>query len=447
MSHERDSLERAILCACLQDPDTIGALQPVATQRDFSDRRHVVLYRAMLALHIKGRGTDPLTVSAFLREHGVTDRIGGVEYIGDILGEVVVPLPLAPRALDWLASLRDLNKAATDVHGTAQRAQLATARIIMARESSSIMTYPLPTLANLRGGWSAGEVDFLASASGGGKTTMLSTLSRRWVAAGRKVFYAGFELPAHQLRLQWAAHDAGYLPGDIVSGEYLGWPNVDDVKARMAIAIQAQEERVNLLRCTDVSFVSVKSLRQMADEALEWGADVFIVDHIDHIEGTGDLHGQSRQVTSAILEIAKTDGLRFLVATQLNQQGLGLDPLRSHRPVREEHIKQGGHKKEISTFFLGLSRAIRKNVTKEELKAVRNRMAEVRTIEESFAAQVNVMKHRHYGERVGKVKMLGWERGEYTEYVSEEERKPTRVVQLRNDVKPVPQQDLRLMAQ
>lgn len=434
-NHERTSLERAILCACLQEPQAVEVLVKAGLdKRDFLDRRHQVLWRAMSAMHGRGQVVDPLTTLAFLRSHDAESHVGGNEYVMELLGEVFIGgHSVAERSLQWLRSLRELAEAIDDAAGTAQRRQVDAAHAILQRDASSVMTYPIPTLAKLRGGWSQGEVDFLAAASNSGKTTLLSTLSRRWVSEGRKVYYAGFELPAHQLRLQWAAREAGYLPGEIVSGEYLAGPNANIVREKVAIALREQEQKLDNLRCADVNFVDVKGLKAMAHEASEWGADVFIIDHIDHVEGTGDLHGQSRQVVATMLEIAKSTGLRFLVATQLNQQGLAQDFLRSHRPVREEYIKQGGHKKEVATFMMGLARAIRRDVTKEELKAVRDRVKELHTIEEPYASQVNVMKHRHYGERVGQVRLLAWERGEYTDYLSPEERR-TGAILRRNDI-------------
>jgi hypothetical protein len=172
----------------------------------------------------------------------------------------------------------------------------------------------------------------------------------------------------------------------------------------------------------------------MGKEAEDWGADVFIIDHIDHVSGSGDLHAQSRQVIATVLELAKSTGVRYLIATQLNQQGLAQDFLRSHRPVREEYIKQGGHKKEVATFMMGLARAIRPSASPEEIKAVRERRAAIDTIEEAYTSQVNVMKHRHYGDRVGKARRLTWERGEYTDYLSEEERATHQRILRRNDM-------------
>jgi KaiC/GvpD/RAD55 family RecA-like ATPase len=376
---------------------------------------------------------DPLTVSAYLREHGADKFVPG-EYIGELLNEVIVPLPMIEYARGWVLALRSLVSALEDSLGAKQRHQVIAARDLLTRDGSAVMTYPIMTLAGLRGGWMPGEVDVLAAASNSGKTTLLSTFARRWVADGKRVYYAGFELPAANLRLQWAAHEAGFMPGDIVSGEYLTRPDAERVKERVRDALAVQEERVDFLRCADASFVDVKSLQEMGREAAAWGADVFIIDHIDHVSGSGDLHAQSRQVVSTVLELAKSTGVRYLVATQLNQQGLAQDTLRSHRPVREEFIKQGGHKKEVATFMMGLARAINPDANPDDVKAVRDRRASVTTIEEPYTSQVNVMKHRHYGDRVGKSRKLTWERGEYTDYLSDEERKASSRVLRRNDL-------------
>jgi replicative DNA helicase len=433
MMGNEESLERGIIAVCLQDGTCVMELiAHGVTKQDFaSDKRLALLWRAMVAVHARKQKPDPLTVAAFLREHDAFEKAGDAMLMADLMDEYAVPDPPVAYALSWVRSLRQLRAAKQDPVATKQRHQFTEARERMALPAERMLRYPLLTLDKLRGGWSPGEVDVLAAASNAGKTTLLSTLARLWVAEGRKVFYAGFELPPSALRLQWAAHEAGYLPADIVSGEYQHWPNKDDVAARVELALAAQESKLDLLRCADASYVDVASLRQMGREAADWGCDVFIIDHIDHVDGKGDLHQQSRQVVAEVLRIGKDTGVRFLVATQLNQTGLKDDRLRSHRPVREEMIKQGGHKKEVATFMFGLSRAIRSTVTKEELKAARDGFADVQTIEEPYAAQLNVMKHRWYGDRVGKVRLLSWERGEYTEFMSEEERKVKRRVMLK----------------
>ena len=436
MTHEREALERGILCACLIDAEVAPLLVQDGrlTKQMFSVKEHEVMWRGLMAMVQAGRGIDPLSVNAYFREHGAAKHIKDGEVTARLLDEVPFSPPLIGYARNWVESLRTLVLSMEDAPQHRQLGQVDEAKSLLTRDASSVLTYPIQTLANLRGGWMPGEVDVLAAASNSGKTTLLSTLARKWVEQKRRVFYAGFELPAANLRLQWAAHQAGCLPGDIVSGAYLLRPDAEQIRERVTAALEVQEERVDFLRCADADFVDVASLRAMGEEAAAWGAEVFVIDHIDHVSGSGDLHAQSRQVVSMVLELAKRTGVRYLVATQLNQQGLAQDFLRSHRPVREEYIKQGGHKKEVATFMLGLARAIRPDVSPDDIKAVRDRRAGIETIEEPYTSQVNVMKHRHYGDRVGKVRKLAWERGEYTDYLSPAERSIVAPVRRRNDL-------------
>lgn len=445
MTPEQHNLGEAVLGACLMDKAVAPALvsATLLEPRLFGDGVMYAMAKALVAMVKGGRPVDPLTFMAFIREHGVEDKYDWGSAIGPCLVAAGVPGDLVVHATDWATALKRLVHR-PDSAKAAQIAQLDEASARMNLTQDSVLTYGIITLAKLRGGWMPGEVDFLAAQSAGGKTTLLTTLTRKWVDQRRKVFYAGFELPASALRLQWAARDAGYVPADIVSGEYLRWPHAAEVREKMQAAIKAQEGRLDQLRCADAAFVTVDQLRKLGRQAAEWGADVFIIDHIDHVEGTGDIYGQSRQAVAAVLEMAKETGVRYLVATQLNQQGLGQDILRSHRPVREEWVKNGGHKKEISTFMFGLARATRRNVSPEELKAVREGRAAVDTIEEPYASQVNVMKHRWYGDRIGKRQLLTWDRGEFTDYLDEQERKATQRVLVRRDLPS--DADLKLMA-
>lgn len=420
MTEPQDSVEvtglrRGILACCILNPHIAPTLRAngMFEPKEFGTGKLYVLARAIAAMVDRNRPIDPLTLSAFLRENKVTDRVDGTD-IGLLLDEV--PVVDIDRCIAWVEALRRLSLAALDPMAVANAEQIDTAKRRLSLNAQAPMRYPIGGLDRLRGGIMPGEVDILAATTGGGKTTLLTTLTKRWVEQGKKVLYAGFEMPATNLRQIWAASDAGYRPGDILSGEYLSWPNVETVQANVMSAMQAQVPVLDFLRCADLPFVDVKGIARLLDEAAAWGADIVIIDHLDHVQGSGDLYGQSRQVGAAILDRCRDTGVRVLGATQLNNTGKNDDPFRSHRPVREEWVKMGGHKQEIATFMFGLARLLRRDVTAEELKAVREKRAAIRTIEQEFAAQVNVMKHRWYGERVGETALLRWERGMFKDY-------------------------------
>lgn len=413
--NEADNLRRGILACCILRRDIAPTLRAhgMFEPKEYGDGQLYVLARAIAAMVDRNRPIDPLTLMAFLREHKVADRIDAA-LIASLLDEV--PIVETERCIAWVEALRNLMLATDDPMALANAEQIDTGKRRLALGSASLLRYPIPCLDRLRSGWMPGEVDILAGTTGGGKTTLLTTLTKGWLSAGRKVMYAGFEMPASSLRQIWAASDAGYRPGDILGGDYLEWPDVETVKANVASAMEAQRAMLDRLRCADLPFVDVKSIGKLLDQAAAWGADVVIIDHLDHVQGDGDLYRQSRQVLATVLDRARDTGVRVLGATQLNNEGKKDDILRSHRPVREEWIKMGAHKQEIATFMYGLSRVLRQDVTVEELKAVRERRASVKTIEAPYAAQVNVMKHRWHGDRIGDIGLMKWERGQFRDW-------------------------------
>ncbi len=414
---ELTMLRRGILSCCIQRADIAPTLRAhgMFEPAEFGDKRDklYILARAIAAMVDRNRPIDVLTLSAFLREHNVTDRVDARD-IGDLLDEV--PILDAARCVTWVEALRRLSLSKLDPMAAQNSEQISMGKRRLTIGAQSVMRYPVGALDRLRGGWMPGEIDILCGTSGGGKTTLLTTLTKGWIDQGKKVLYAGFEMPATNLRLMWASSAAGYRPGDILSGEYLSWPNVDTVNANLASAMNAQEATLDLLRCADLPFVDVKSIVRLLDEATAWGADMVIIDHLDHVQGVGDLYSQSRQVVAAILDRARDTGIRVLGATQLNNTGKNDDPFRSHRSVREEWVKMGSHKQEVATFMYGLSRVLRKDVTNEELKAVREKRAAIKSIEQPYAAQANVMKHRWYGERIGDIGLMKWERGQFKDW-------------------------------
>lgn len=142
------------------------------------------------------------------------------------------------------------------------------------------------------------------------------------------------------------------------------------------------------------------------------GADVLILDHVDHIAGDparGE-YGVSRDVVMALDTARKADpSLRLLVATQLNQDAIKGDPLAKVLTPLESHIKMGGHKREVVDGMLGLYRPLRQGTTGEQLKQVRRRELDPLLLVEPGQMGLEVMKHRARGDLTGRQAVLAVE--------------------------------------
>lgn len=80
------------------DPKLVTMVQAKGVSpTDFWRDRQRVLYRAILALHAKGSHVDPLTLEAFLSQHGCLQRAGGPGFMAVCI-ESAVPSALKDHA-------------------------------------------------------------------------------------------------------------------------------------------------------------------------------------------------------------------------------------------------------------------------------------------------------------------------------------------------------------
>jgi len=107
-------------------------------------------------------------------------------------------------------------------------------------------------------------------------------------------------------------------------------------------------------------------------------------------------------VNQAILTIAQEYGFLMMPATQLNNEAAKVNRIALHLPPQPQHVKMGGHKREIATWMLGLYRPLKvAGVEAKDLKAVNAGLKPARDILEPNTMGIVIMKHRFYGNREG----------------------------------------------
>jgi KaiC/GvpD/RAD55 family RecA-like ATPase len=279
--------------------------------------------------------------------------------------------------------------------------------------------FPWPSLDAVVSGLPPGAVWFVAGFSGNGKTTFLTSLCYEWVTQGVGVYYLGLESPGEEIRERFACHELGVHFGELRTGQIAERGDAETEKRVRAALTRQMENRARFpLFVGGEAFLDVRTLIDACEEAQqECHASVIVIDHIDHIRSLESRNGyeESVRVSQAILEIAKRTGLRFLVATQTNNKAFGRDRLAVYRAPQPDDVKNGGHKREIAHGMLGLYRPIRDDVTKDEIKAVREDRAEPSTILEPNTMGVVCMKHRYLGAHEGRRIKLHVDRGRVVE--------------------------------
>jgi hypothetical protein len=215
----------------------------------------------------------------------------------------------------------------------------------------------------------------------------------------------------------------GIRPGDALSGQLRSDPSRDGEREALKAAVLAQSHagfsdrvRISPLRSIDVS-----GLEKGLKEAKAFGADVVIVDHIDHIDG-GDgsnLYVESVKVNNAALRWAQDNDLLLWFTSQLNMEIVkGKDHLAKFGPPMQHHLQFPTAKIKNATGIIGLFRPLRKRRPDEDeqeylrtLKAAHAGEADATDALEPGTMGVTAMKLRNYGQHDGKKILLGVERG------------------------------------
>lgn len=276
---------------------------------------------------------------------------------------------------------------------------------------------PWSALDQAVGGMPGGEVCYVAAFSSSGKTTFLSSLTDEYFEKSDKaVYYMGLESRPKTLRTHWACKRLGFDAGDILSGEFLKWTNFKQVRERLQEELHSQNtgDKFERVRFCPTPYVDAQKIKRAAKAAQEFGADVFIIDHVDHIDGSpgrGSAWDKSVEVNQSILHMAQEYGFLMMPATQLNNDAVRGNRLALYLPPQPQHVKMGSHKREVATWMLGLYRPLKiAGSTPEELRAVNAGAVPTNVLEPNTMAVVQ-MKNRFYGNREWTRTFLRVERG------------------------------------
>lgn len=298
--------------------------------------------------------------------------------------------------------------------------EVCEALIDLERPSSHYFRFPWKALNGLVGGVPKGDVWYIGAFSGHGKTTFLTSLLDACYERGDKIYYLGLESKPKSLRTHWACKRIGYEAGKILSGDYLqdwGEPAIKAARAAISAELKLQiiSPYVDRVKFCPVSLIDYNRLWRSAEDAMSFGADIFIVDHVDHIQSHtdgGSLYNESVKINQALLQIAQQTGMRVLPATQFNNEIAKANKLAVFLPPQPHYVKMGGHKREIATGMLALYRPLKiAGVDQGKLKAFHANTGDWSEILEPNTMAVYCMKHRHYGAREGTKIYLGVEHG------------------------------------
>lgn len=299
--------------------------------------------------------------------------------------------------------------------------QITSAKLAMDRPLAEYVHLPFSSVDAIVGAIPPGDVGFISAFSGRGKTTFVTSAVKGFLDAGKRVYCLPLESEPMRFRTHLACKALGLHAGKVLTGEYKRadpgtWPAL-----RKTIVDELDRQRkgdmAERLYVSPTRRMDVLALTKAAEHAAKLGADVFIIDHIDHILGRGaNVLSEHGQIVDRVLDLAQDLELASFCTSQVNHEGVKHDPLGQYMLPQPHHVYMGGKKRQIAAWMIGLGRALKLNgVNRDDLAAVRARRMEAWRVLEPNCMVVGAMKLRNFGERDGQKTYLRVQDGCVTE--------------------------------
>jgi replicative DNA helicase len=347
--------EMSLLGAVLIDEETLADISEHVTPRDFYDKRHAIIFDAMMRLYEKHKPVDLLTLTEELKRKKELETIGGSAYITELTNYV----PTAAHAEAYAelvaqkAVRRRLIKASGDISelgydeetSTQELLEQAEAQLFSVSDQSlkqdlvsleSILTESFDRmeelhrnkgslrgvrtgyrdLDNMTAGLQRSDLIILAARPAMGKTTLVTNLAYNVATIAKQpVLFFSLEMSKEQLVDRMLADASGVDAWNIRTGNLS-----DEDFSKLSEAMGEMAEAPIFI--DDTPGLSVLEMRTKARRAShEQPLGLIIIDYLQLMQGSGRGDGNRVQEVSEI-----SRGLKLL-ARELNVPVIALSQL------------------------------------------------------------------------------------------------------------------------
>ncbi len=360
--------EKSLLGAVLIDEEVLADISEHVTTKDFYDKRHAVVYGAMMRLYEKHKPVDLLTLTDELQKKSELEVVGGSAYLTDLTNYV----PTAAHAEAYAelvaqkAVRRRLIKASSEIsemgfdedHTTQELLEKAEAELFSVSDQSlkqdltsieTILTDSFDRmeelhrnkgslrgvrtgyrdLDNMTAGLQRSDLIILAARPAMGKTTLVTNLAYNVATVAKQpVLFFSLEMSKEQLVDRMLADASGVDAWNIRTGNL---SDEDFSKLSEAMGDMAEAP----IYIDDTPGLSVLEMRTKARRAShEQPLGLIIVDYLQLMQASGRSDGNRVQEVSEI-----SRGLK-LIARELNVPVIALSQLSRSVENRSPQIPQ-----------------------------------------------------------------------------------------------------------
>jgi replicative DNA helicase len=360
--------EMSLLGAVLIDEETLADITEHVKPKDFYDKRHAIIFDAIMRLYEKNKPVDLLTLTDELKRKNEIDEIGGSAYLTELTNYV----PTAAHAESYAeivaqkAVRRRLIKASGEISElgydenttTQELLQQAEAELFSVSDQSlkqdlisleSILTDSFDRLEelhrnkgslrgvrtgyrdldNMTAGLQRSDLIILAARPAMGKTTLVTNLAYNVATIAKQpVLFFSLEMSKEQLVDRMLADASGVDSWNIRTGNLS-----DDDFSKLSDAMGEMAEAP--IYIDDTPGLSVLEMRTKARRAAhDQPLGLIIIDYLQLMQGSGRSDGNRVQEVSEI-----SRGLK-LIARELNVPVIALSQLSRSVESRSPQIPQ-----------------------------------------------------------------------------------------------------------
>lgn len=264
-----------------------------------------------------------------------------------------------------------------------------------------------------------GQFWVVAAGTGIGKTTFLLSVADDFIMQGARVAYAGLEMEDDELGTAFACLRARVPRWIAVENAWDEHPSGKDMYERVQNQLSAQwlDPLVGQLKFLPQREMTPAVLVAAAAEAHDWGADILIVDHINHVETEG--YNDFAKLCRLSKRIAEKYDLVNISAAQINRDAVrGGHRLTRWMPMQLHHIQGGGVIEQNAVAVLNPYRPVltgTDETTKHLIKAAMKGDIEDTAVLQKDRMGIAVLKHRVRGDLVGQRTVLRFADGKLTD--------------------------------
>lgn len=360
--------EMSLLGAILIDEEVLADISDKLNAQDFYDKRHALIFDAMLRLYERHRPVDLLTLSDELTKRSELEIIGGSAYLTELTNYVPTAAHAGAYAemISQKAVRRRLIKASTDIASLGYDEEREIGELLANAEAElfgvsdtntkqdlvsleQILTESfdrmeelhrgggklrgIPTgwrdLDNMTAGLQQSDLIILAARPAMGKTTLVTNLAYNVATKAKKsVLFFSLEMSKEQLVDRMLADASGVDAWNIRTGNLS-----DDDFEKLSHAMGEMAEAPIFI--DDTPGVTVLEMRTKARrEAHNNPLGLIIIDYLQLMQGSGRSDGNRVQEVSEI-----SRGLK-LIARELNVPVIALSQLSRSVETRSPQIPQ-----------------------------------------------------------------------------------------------------------